>query len=109
MKISITGLQNSALIMVCMWITSPVLTPNSIARLLALAAIAIWFVLELARPDGIFYRPTLPVLGATLYIAYDLVLWYGLREWSLLSHIQLYILLAFLIIYESRRHDLRGW
>ncbi|MDT0684536.1 hypothetical protein RM543_17835 [Roseicyclus sp. F158] len=108
MKFSITSLQNIALIFLCLWITSPILTPNDLARLAALAALGAWVGLELSRPNGIFWRPTLPVFGALLFIFYDLVLWYGLREWGLLSHIQMYILLTLLIVYESRRHDPRS-
>lgn len=105
MKLNITTLQNIALAIVCLWIVSPPLILSPIARALALAAIGLWAVLELMRANGIFSRPTLPVLGALLFITYDLILWYALREWELVSHIQLYILLTLLIIYESRRND----
>ncbi len=105
MKLNIISLQNFALAILCLWIISPPLTLNPIARALALLAIVTWGLLEIIRSNGIFRRPTWPVLGAGLFIAYDLVLWYALGEWELISHIQMYILLALLVIYESRRTD----
>jgi hypothetical protein len=105
MKLNIISLQNFALAILCLWIMSPPLTPNPAARVLALLAIGLWAGLEMVRPNGIFLRPTWPVLGAMLFITYDLILWYTLGEWELLSHIQLYILLTLLIVYESRRND----
>jgi hypothetical protein len=108
MKISITALQNVALIVVCVWVTSPVLMPSVLARLVALVAVGAWVGLELWRPNSIFVRPTLPVVGAMVFIFYDLLLWYGLREWNLFSHIQMYVLLTLLVVYESRRRDPRS-
>lgn len=105
MKLNFFALQNIALAYVCLWIMSPPLILSPTARLLALAAMGIWAVLELMRANNIFFRPSLPVMGALLLITYDLMLWYGLREWELVSHIQMYILLMLLIVYESRRHD----
>jgi hypothetical protein len=105
MKLNIINLQNFVLAILCLWITSPPLTANPAARVLALLAIGLWAGLEMLRPNGIFLRPTRPVLGAMLFIAYDLILWYALGEWELLAHIQLYVLLLLLIIYESRRND----
>jgi len=105
MKLNITTLQNIALAIVCVWIMSPPLISIPAVRVLALLAIILWAVLEIIRPNGIFLRPTLPVLGALLYIAYDLMLWFEPGQWDLLSHIQLYILLTLLIVYESRRND----
>ncbi|WP_173204192.1 hypothetical protein [Sphingopyxis sp. BSNA05] len=83
----------------------PPLTANPLARAVALLAIVSWGLLEIVRSNGIFLRPTWPVLGAGVFIVYDLVLWYALGEWELVSHIQMYILLTLLIIYESRRND----
>ena len=105
MKLNITTLQNIALAIVCLWIMSPPLILIPAVRVLALLAIVLWAVLEILRPNNIFLRPTWPVLGALLFIAYDLILWFELGEWDLLSHIQLYILLTLLIVYESRRND----
>lgn len=105
MRLNVVSLQNFAVAILCLWITSPPLIANSLARALALLSLVVWGALEVLRTKGIFLRPTWPVLGAGLFIVYDLVLWYALGEWELVSHIQMYILLALLIIYESRRND----
>lgn len=105
MKLNIISLQNFALAILCLWIMSPPLTADPLARAVALLALVTWGLLEIVRTNGIFLRPTWPVLGAGLFIVYDLTLWYMLREWTLVSHIQMYILFTLLIIYESRRHD----
>lgn len=100
---NILRLQNLALMYMCLWVTSPLLLPSALARVGALLAILMWAGLELFRPNSIFIRPTLPALGAALFIGYDLLLWFLLRDWALLGHIQLYIVLVFVLVYESRR------
>ncbi|MCH8476273.1 MAG: hypothetical protein LAT55_13715 [Opitutales bacterium] len=103
--LSITALQNALLMLVCLWITAPMLVPNPTMRLLALFAMVGWLVLELARPNGLFRRPSWPLLLVIVLAAHDLFLWYVFREWSLLSRIQFYIFLSFILVYESRRQQ----
>lgn len=109
MKIKIFDIQNLAVAYVCIWATSPMLAYGLEYRLAAVAAVGLWAVLEMFRPGGIFSRPTLPVILTLFYIGYT-----ALTE-SLLGayrnygwHIQIWIMLFFLIFYESRRHDVRS-
>lgn len=102
--LSITALQNALLMLVCLWITAPMLVPNPTMRLIALGAIVGWALLEAARPNGLFRRPTWPMFIALVVMSHELVMWYIFREWSLLSRIQFFIFLSFVLVYESRRH-----
>lgn len=103
---SVVSLQNLALMYLCLWVTSPILLPSPLGRAGAVLALLLWALLELMRPNSIFLRPTMPVLGVLVFVGYDLYLWALLRDWAFASHIQLYIILIFIVIYESRRHDI---
>lgn len=103
---SIVRLQNLALMYVCLWVTSPVLLPSTLGRLGAVFAMLVWAGLELMRPNSIFLRPTIPVLGVVVFIAYDIYFWLLLKDWVFASHIQLYIILIFIVVYESRRNEI---
>lgn len=109
MKIKVFDIQNLAVAYVCIWATSPMLAYGLEYRLAAVAAVGLWAVLEMFRPGGIFSRPTLPVILALFFIAYT-----GLTEFMLgsagrvVQHVQIWIMLFFLVFYESRRHDVRS-
>lgn len=99
--------QNFALLYLCLWTIVPAMAYGSVYRYLAVAAALCWAILEVARKDNIFKRPTAPVLLCLAYILYTLAI-----EWSLGSaadfdwHIQPAIMFFFLLVYESRRHRL---
>ena len=107
MRISVTGVQNLCLIYVCLWTTAPPLAYPDWARLLSVLAMLIGAGTDAARRGGIFRRPTLPVLLAMAYIVYT-----GAVEFlydgagGVTRNLQLFIMLMFLIVHESRRNDL---
>lgn len=109
MKLRIIDVQNLAVAYICLWATAPILAYGDGYRWAAAAGVALWVALEAMRPGGIFARPTLPVVLTALYIAYT-----GLTELALGSegdivrHVQIWIMLFFLIFYESRRNDVRS-
>lgn len=110
MKLTTTDLQNVAVGYVCLWAIAPFMAYGDVYRLIVLLAVGVWALLELARPGGgILLRPTVPVLIAALYIAYtavtEMLLGY---EGDVVQHIQVWILLFFLVFYESRRKNVRS-
>lgn len=104
MKIKLFDVQNVAVGYVCLWATAPILAYGDIYRYMAAASVAIWLVLEMVRPGGIVSRPTLPVAVAVFFIAYTGIVELLLGvEGDVIRLIQVWILLFFLIFYESRR------
>lgn len=69
----------------------------------------VWTALESLRPNGLARRTTVPVLLALLYIGYT-----GTVEFlfsgagGLIRHLQIWIMLFFLIVWQSRRNDLQS-
>lgn len=109
MKFRVYDIQNLAVAYVCLWATSPMLAYGIGFRLAALAAVGVWFLLEIVRPGGIVLRPTVPVIVTLFYVAYTAVTETLLGGQSdIASHFQIWIMLFFLIFYESRRHDVRS-
>jgi hypothetical protein len=108
-KLKIFDIQNLAVAYICVWATSPMLAYGLSYRLAAIAAVGLWAVLEMFRPGGIFTRPTLPVILTLFYIGYTALaeLMLG-SSGSIVQNIQIWIMLFFLIFYESRRHDVRS-
>ncbi len=107
MKLKTFDIQNLAVAYVCLWATAPVLAYGDVYRVAAVAAVAIWAGLEALRPGGIFARPTVPVLVTVLYIAYTAITEAALgADGDFVPHIQIWIMLFFLIFYESRREHL---
>ncbi|MBC5784865.1 O-antigen ligase family protein [Ramlibacter sp. USB13] len=99
--------QNIAIAYVCLWAVSPPLGYRTEYRVAALAAVLVWFVLEIARRGNIFARPTTPVLVAGAYVIYTLSIEVILGpEAEFDWHIQPTILLFFLIVHESRRRQI---
>lgn len=106
MRVSTITLQNLAIGYVCLWILSPPLAYGTLYRLAAFAAMAGWLLVETMRTQGIIRRPTLPVLLTGIYIVYTVVFEYltgGTR--GLIANSQFYIMLFFVLVYQSRRND----
>jgi hypothetical protein len=103
------GIQNLAIAYIALWAISPPLFINDVARLLVLVATAAWLFVELLRKSSIVYRPTGPVILAVAFIAYSGILNILMSGPSgLLSELQIWIMLFFLIIYQGRRNDLQS-
>jgi len=108
-KFKIFDIQNVAVAYVCLWATSPMLAYGLQFRVAAVAAVGLWALLEMFRPGGIFTRPTLPVILTLFFIAYTALVETLLgAEGAIVQHVQVWIMLFFLIFYESRRHDVRS-
>ena len=104
MKFKLFDVQNVAIGYVCIWATAPVLAYGDVYRYIAGAAVVVWLALEMVRPGGIVSRPTLPAVAAVFYIIYTGVIEVIVgASGSLVSLFQVWILLFFLIFYESRR------
>ncbi|MBL4680824.1 MAG: hypothetical protein JKY88_08895 [Pseudomonadales bacterium] len=104
-----TTLQNLAISYVCLWATAPVLAYGTEYRILAILAVVIWVGLELGRSRSIIKRPTLPVALTLIFIGYTGFLEFMLSgAVDLLSHLQLWIMLFFLLVHQSRRDDMQS-
>ncbi len=109
MKLRIFDVQNLAVAYVCLWATAPILAYGDAYRVVAVAAVAIWAVLEAMRPGGIFARPTMPVVVSAIYVFYTAVMELLLgADGDMLRHVQMWIMLFFLVFHESRRNDVRS-
>lgn len=109
MKLKIFDVQNLAVAYVCLWATAPVLAFGLGYRLAAVAAVGLWAVLEMFRPGGLFSRPTLPVILTAFFILYTAGTEALLSaDQNFIWHIQTWIMLFFLVFYESRRGDIRS-
>ncbi|MGL6260713.1 hypothetical protein [Vibrio sp. WXL210] len=84
------------------WVTSPILAYSSIGRLIALISLSLWFALELTYKNGIFFKPTILSIITLVYVVYTLIVnYYAEGVANIISGLQLYILLVFVIIGES--------
>ena len=102
-------LQNWAIIYIAIWTISPPLFANMEARFLVVLATVFWAALEMLRSDGLTRRLTLPVVLTLLFMFYTgfiEILLSGVE--GLLMHIQIWIMLFFLIFWQSRRDDLQS-
>lgn len=109
MKFKVFDVQNVAVAYVCLWATSPMLAFGTGYRVAAVAAVGMWAVLEMFRPGGIFSRPTLPVVLVGFFVFYTATTEALLgADQNFTWHIQPWIMLFFLVFYESRRHDVRS-
>lgn len=88
------------------WTISPPLAFGDGWRILALTCAGIWVLLELGRRRNIFRHPTLPVVIAVFYVGYTLAIEILVPDLGALSrHYQVWIMLFFLLVFESeRRH-----
>ena len=95
-------LQNYALAYVCLWATAPILAYGTAFRVIAVLAVAIWAVLEVLRPSGVFQKPTLTVYCLLSFMTYIAII-EGLTERDFAALLQTFILLFFLLVFESRK------
>lgn len=109
MKIKIFDIQNLAVAYVCLWATAPILAYGDAYRWAAAGAVGLWGLLELMRPGGIFARPTVPVVLTGLYILYTGIIELVLGpDGDIVGQVQIWIMLFFLVFYESRRKHVRS-
>lgn len=87
----------------------PQLAYSDIARMLSLLAVGVWLVIEASRVRGVMRRPTLPLLALFVFVPYTLLfefLTHG--PGGIVSRVQLYIMLFFLVVQQARRNNLRS-
>jgi len=107
--VNITQIQNLAIAYIAVWTISPPLFASGIARVFVVLATLLLLGLELARPDSQLRRLSLPVMLALGYIAYTGCIELMLTDAEgLLRHIQIWIMLFFLVVWQIRRHDLQS-
>jgi len=102
-------IQNWAIIYMAVWTISPPLFASMEARVLMVIAVSVWALLELLRSDGLAHRITLPVILTLLFIVYTGIVEIMLSGvGGLIMHVQMWIMLFFLIVWQSRRDDLQS-
>jgi len=75
--------------------------------MLSVVAVGVWLIIELARPRGIIRRPTLPILILLFFVFYTLILEFMTHGADgVVSRIQLYIMLFFLLVQQANRNDI---
>ena len=85
-----------------LWATAPVLAFGTNYRIAAVLAMAVWLFLELARKNGIAYRPGLVVLLALVYVAYTAMISHFFDPTdSITRQLSVYICILFLLIHQS--------
>lgn len=99
-------LRKLCLAYIVLWTISPPLAYGDGWRALALFCAGIWVALEFGRQRNIFRYPSKPVLVAVIYVFYTLAIEILVPDSGRLSrHYQVWILLFFLLVFESeRRH-----
>ena len=112
MKIKVTpmAIQTACVMVVCVWALTPPLAYSGVARLASVGAVGCWLLIEAERPHGIVRAPTLPVLMVFVYTAYTMffeVMTHGVS--GIISSIQLYILLFFLLAQQARRNEMASF
>lgn len=109
MKLTIFGIQNLAVAYVCLWATAPIMAYGDGYRWAAAGAVSLWALLEALRPGGIFARPTIPTIVCAAFLLYTTVVEVLLgADGDILQHVQIGIMLFFLVFYESRRNHVRS-
>lgn len=111
MKLAITpnSIQSGCVSVVCIWALMPQLAYSGVARMLSLAAVAVWLLVEASRSKGVMRRPTLPLLALFVFVPYTLIFEFMTHGFAgIVSRIQLYIMLFFLVVQQSRRNELRS-
>lgn len=111
MKIRVTSttVQNACVMAVCVWALTPQLAYDEAARLMSLGAVTFWILVEAWRHKGIIWAPTLPVLMVLVYAIYTIFFEVLTRGASgVISNIQLYIMLFFLLAQQARRNAMES-
>lgn len=97
-----TALRRLALAYLIVWVLSPPLAFSSWARILALAAMVTWLLLELAAPRSVLLKPSWPVLGTVVFLGYTaFVEWLVPDAGEISRHFQIWIMFFFLLVGES--------
>jgi len=94
---------------VCVWALTPQLGHSAAARLVSVGAVGLWLLIEAWRPHGIVRATTLPVVLMFVFSIYTLVfevLTHGAS--GIVSRIQLYIMLFFLLAQQARRNEMES-
>ena len=95
-------LRRLALAYLVIWVVSPPLAFSSVARVLALAAMGAWLLLELAAPRSVLLKPSWPVLGTVVFVGYTAFLeWLVPDAGDINRHFQIWIMFFFLLVGES--------
>lgn len=111
LKLALTpnSIQNACVSVVCIWALMPQLAYSGVLRILSLVAVGVWLLIEVSRPRGIIRRPTLPLLALFVFVSYTLLFEFMTHGLSgIVSRIQLYIMLFFLVVQQARRNELHS-
>lgn len=106
-KVSPVLIQDGCVSVICIWMFLPQLAYSEVVRALSLGAVGLWLLMELYKPRGIVRVPTFPVLMVFIFTLYTLsfeLLTHGVA--GVLSRVQIYIMLFFLLVHQSRRKSL---
>lgn len=104
LKVTHTAIQNACVMVVCIWALTPQLAFSGGARLASVGAVAVWLLLEAGRPNGIIRAPTSPALLMFVYSGYTILLEFLTHgSAGVISSIQTYIMLFFLLVQQARR------
>lgn len=102
-------LRRFALAYLVIWVLSPPLSYGLLWRLLALLAIGVWLLLELASSRSVLLRPNLIVLGAVALAFYTAMIeWIVPDAAPINRHFQVWMVLFFLLVGESFRRGREG-
>lgn len=109
MRLTFLTVQNIAIAYICIWATAPILSYSAEARVLTVGALALWVAIEAMRRRSVLWHWTLPITLALVYIGYTGIV-EGMLSGAegLIRNLQLWIMLLFLVVYETRRRDLRS-
>lgn len=106
MRLTYLNIQNIAISLIILWVTMPILAYNQAYRVIMVACVLLWLVLELLRPKSLFTRLTPLTLAALFFICYVLIVdivQVGLS--AIIKNLQMLIAFFFLFIWESRKKD----
>lgn len=95
-------IRRAALAYLIVWVLSPPLAFGTVWRVVAVMAMGAWLLLELASPRSVLLKPSWPVLGATIFVAYTtLIEWLVPDAADINRHFPIWIMLFFLLVGES--------
>lgn len=97
-----TLVRRASLAYLIVWVLSPPLAYGAVWRVLALAAMGAWLLLELAAPRSVLLKPSWPVLGTVVFVGYTAFLeWLVPDAGDINRHFQIWIMFFFLLVGES--------
>jgi len=93
-----------ALLYISIWMTSPFLAYGTAYRIVALVALVMWILLELFDPRSAILKPSGYIFVLYIYLLYTFPVGYlADGMFTVTRNIQFYLMLFFLIVYESYR------